>query len=410
MDKLRANRKHSIICLLILSVFLTACSKNNETSKTEGEMPEPTFVTKAEDSKAVSPEDAAVTESDQGSSDAQSTTEQDTNPSNLSGNENDVVGVVKSVSKSVVSINVTSSLQDASTNKSAPNAGAGSGFIIKEDQTKIYIATNHHVVKDANSITVSMDNEKEIKATFLGGEAQSDLAVIVVTKKAFEDVGLSNYAPATLGDSEAVEVGEYVVAIGNALGEGKTVTDGIVSAKNKDINIDDLKLKVMQTNAAINQGNSGGPLANMKGEIIGINTAKLSTEGVEGMGYSIPINSAKTVIDNIMKNPTQTPPKSVNKTDAKPSLGVKGITVSADVMSQNNFQSEGVYVAGTVKNSGAEAAGLKKGDIIVAIEKVTITSVEELQTEIKKYKSGDIVKIYYYRKGLTKPERVNLTL
>jgi serine protease Do len=335
--------------------------------------------------------------------DMTSAQEQQKNTPGSAAQNYDVVGIVKTVSRSVVSIHVTVPKSDSDSNSSN---GSGSGIIIKEDDKKIYIATNFHVIEKANKITISMNNDKKVIASPIGTDAGSDLAVIAVTKKAMKKAGIEGYLTAKLGDSKRLEVGEYVVAIGNALGEGNSVTDGIISAKNKTIKVDNIKLSVLQTNAAINQGNSGGPLSNMKGEIIGITTAKLSNEGVEGMGYSIPINAAKKVIDNMLKNPN----KKLQDPNAKPVLGVQGITITQEMMNEYNFQSLGVYVAGTTKNGSADIAGLKSEDIIIAFESEKTTTVEALLAEIAKCKVGDVVKIYLYRGKSTTPIRLNITL
>ncbi|MCL1889395.1 MAG: trypsin-like peptidase domain-containing protein, partial [Desulfovibrionaceae bacterium] len=243
----------------------------------------------------------------------------------------------------------------------------GSGFIISEDG---YIVTNNHVVEGAEVIRVNFDSSKNKDTSFeaevIGVDKETDLALLKIessTKLPF----------IKFGDSDALEVGETVVAIGNAIGEGKSATAGIVSALNKEINIDGVRYNAIQTDATINPGNSGGALVNTSSEVIGINTAKISGNGVEGMGYSIPSNTAKRVIDQIMTNGS---PK-------KPYLGVEGGTITEDMLARNLFlPGLGAYIQNVYQGSAAAKGGLKPNDIIVGINGEEIKSFEELTEAI----------------------------
>ncbi len=304
----------------------------------------------------------------------------------IQSSPNSVVDVIKTAANSVVSINVSGTARNIF-NQVARVASAGSGIIIGEDETKLYIATNNHVIEGANSVTISLDDTSQVKANYVGSEYQSDLAVISVTKTAMKAAGISDYKIATIGNSKGIEVGEIVVAIGNAAGEGKTATMGIISAKNKTLAVDDRTLSVIQTDAAINPGNSGGALVNASGQIVGINTAKLSETGIEGMGYAIPIDKAKITIDQLIKNGTVT----------KPYLGIQGVDIDDQIKEAYQFPSIGVYVDSVLSGSGAEDGGLKAGDIIVGFGKTKINKMDDLTKALTLSKASDKVTIYAYR-------------
>jgi serine protease Do len=307
---------------------------------------------------------------------------------------NNVTSIVKKVSDAVVSINVSAQVQSFF-NQVQEQQGAGSGIIFSEDTEKVYIATNNHVIEGADKVTISMDDKKQIPAKFVGSDPQSDLAVISVAKEDMSSADVS-YKLADFGDSASLQVGDEVVAIGNAMGEGKTATSGIISGINKQITIDGKTLAVIQTDAAINPGNSGGALANTSGEIIGINTAKWSSSGVEGMGYSIPSNEAKKIIEDLMTNGSV----------QKPYLGIQGMSITEQMRDMYNLPSVGVYVAEVTPGGGAEAAGLQASDIIVGYQPVNseastkITTLDELSGAISKSKVGDTVTIYIFRRTI----------
>jgi len=320
--------------------------------------------------------------------------------------QNSLVEVVRFVSQSVVRIKAVSP------NRTSPFSGenisgSGSGVIFHEDADSIYIATNHHVIQGSARVTIGMDDAGEAAARYAGADMQWDLAVLRVTKDDLRNAGIDHYSIAALGDSDKVEVGETVIAAGNMLGEGITVTNGIISAKNRVINLENATLTVLQTNAAINQGNSGGPLANMSGEIIGINVAKLSRPGIEGMGYSIPINDAKIILDAILQNQTMALEPAPSD---RPQLGVMGITITYEMMVAYDFPAQGVYIVDTLEGGSARNAGLRSEDIIIGFESKRITTVEELALEMQNCSLGDTVRIYVYRGGSAAPMLIRATI
>jgi len=296
--------------------------------------------------------------------------------------------IIKGASDSVVSINVTGTASNFF-GRTFETGSAGSGIIFSEDGENIYIVTNFHVIERANSVTISVDDAIQAPASFVGGDSVSDIAVISVSKTEMAKAGIKNYKLAVFGDSTQIEIGDLAIAIGNALGEGKSATLGIISALNKTINIDNKELNVIQTDAAINPGNSGGALINAKSQVIGINTAKLSSYGVEGMGYSIPINDAKVIIENLMKNKDHPIPEPGY-------LGISGLTVTEQIKDTNSLPSEGVYVRTAYPGAGAFAAGIRNNDLIVGINDVSVKTFEALSEELAKYKAGEKINVSYY--------------
>jgi len=258
--------------------------------------------------------------------------------------------------------------------------GSGSGIIITGDG---YIITNNHVVEGAKELKVILNNGKEHTATLIGTDPRTDLAVIKI------DVTSIQYA--TLGDSHELAVGELAVAIGNPLGNelAGSVTVGVISALNRSITVEDKKLNLIQTDAAINPGNSGGALVNSYGEVIGINTVKMSATGVEGIGFAIPINEAKPIAEDLMKN---------GYVKGRPIIGIGGRNVT-EQDSQNYEIPVGIYVSEVSPYSSAERAGIKYGDVIIKINGISIKTIEELNQEKEKFKAGDTVSITYVRDG-----------
>lgn len=299
--------------------------------------------------------------------------------------------IFKNVSNSVVSIN--SKIKNNNISGYQDNVGAGSGIIFHEDDEKIYIVTNDHVISGATSVTISIDDKTEVVANFVGTDSESDIAVISVEKSILEKSGVKDYKVAVFADSSILEVGEPVLAIGNAVGEGKSATSGIVSALNKKINIDGKSLDVIQTDAAINPGNSGGALVNDNGQIIGVNTAKFSSYGIEGMGYSIPSNNVKKIVESLLTNK--------NVTVNKPFLGIQGETITEKMQSYYNLP-KGVYMVNVISGGSAQVAGLKTGDIIISYNGTETTTMEQLSKLIDTTKVGDKVTIEFYRNGTTK--------
>ena len=254
-------------------------------------------------------------------------------------------------------------------------SGAGSGVILTTDG---YIVTNYHVVEGAQQITVTLHDDSTYTATVVGSDQQSDIALLKI-----DATGLT---PAVLGDSDSVQVGEVVIAVGNPMGTlGGTVTDGIVSALNRDISVEGNEMTLMQTSAAISPGNSGGGLFNTNGELIGIVNAKYSDEDAEGLGFAIPVNTMKIVVQDLLENGYVT---------GRPAFGITVITVS-DVQTamQYGVSSLGVYVNSVDEGSGAEAAGMKAGDRIVSIGTQLVESTDDVTNALKSYNVGDVVEV-----------------
>ncbi|MDR1914023.1 MAG: trypsin-like peptidase domain-containing protein [Clostridiales bacterium] len=311
--------------------------------------------------------------------------------------------VIRIVAPSVVSINTVSE-STGSYNFGLPSANeeAGSGIIFYQDQSNIYIATNYHVVQGATSVTVCFDDGEEIAASYMGSEPTSDLAVISVKKSNLRSAGITSISMARFGTSDSVYVGQRVIAIGNAMGEGKTATAGIISAVEKEITVEGRTLNVIQTDAAINPGNSGGALVNLSGEVIGINTAKLTQSviqsNVEGMGYSIMADIAKSALQNILI------------AQPKPFLGIQGMTMTEDQASILNIPNLGVYVDSIIPGSSAEAAGILRRDIITNFNGAPVFTMEQLTEEIQKCKVGDVVEVRVYRADIRESISFTVTL
>lgn len=274
--------------------------------------------------------------------------------------------------------------------------GSGSGIIVGQSDKELLIATNNHVVEDAETLTVTftdntpedMSDDISVEAVIKGTRSDNDLAVIAVPLENIPDEVLNYIKIATLGDSDSLRVGEGAIAIGNALGYGQSVTTGCISALNRLVQIDNLSLNMIQTEAAINQGNSGGALLNMKGEVIGINSAKYSSTGVEGMGYAIPISSVVDIINELMNRETRT---LVDEKD-RGYLGVRGIEISADYSKAYGVP-VGFSVQEVVEGGAAEKAGIQKYDIIVRVDGQTVESYEDLNNLLQYYKAGETVKV-----------------
>ncbi|MDR1664734.1 MAG: trypsin-like peptidase domain-containing protein [Clostridiales bacterium] len=302
--------------------------------------------------------------------------------------------LVKDVAQSVVSINVTGTAQGLF--GIAESQGAGSGFIYDIDEEYVYVATNNHVVAGMSSVNISLDDKETVEAKIVGLDSPSDLAVIAALKKDVDALGIP-YKAAKLGDSSLLAMGDQVIAMGNSLGAGQIVTYGIISAVNKQVNVEGKKLDVMRTDAAINMGNSGGPLVNSNGEVIGINTVKFFGDGIEAMGYSIPINNAKEILEGLR----------VDGVIRKPYIGIlKPQTVNESVMAQYNLPSTGVLVSGVDENSGAAEAGLEPWDLIVGLNGEKIASAEDLAAKISTAQVGDEVRLEVYRNN----EKLELTV
>lgn len=283
------------------------------------------------------------------------------------------------------------------------STSVGSGIIIGKNDTELLIVTNNHVVEGADTLSASFIDNSVYEATIKGTDSDNDLAVIAVPLSSISDDTISQIAVAAVGDSDSLKVGEQVIAIGNALGYGQSVTTGIVSATDRTLSSSDSSDSnalisstvttketptYIQTDAAINPGNSGGALVNMKGEVIGINSAKLASTEVEGMGYAIPITRVSSIIEELMNETTRTKVADSQKS----SIGIAGITVDSNINAAYGIPA-GVYVASVTPGSGAEAAGIRKGDVITKFDGKTVSTIQELKEKLQYYAAGEAVSI-----------------
>jgi len=310
-----------------------------------------------------------------------------------SDGSNTITKIAKKVGPSIVGIRmVTQNPRNWFYRDTSQYVEEGSGIIISKDG---YIMTNYHVVQYAdprNSISsnttleVFLADDRQATAKFIGGDSKTDLAVI--------KIDLKKLTAATLGDSSKLEVGELAVAIGNPLGLEfmGSVTAGVISALNRTVTIDGKTLNLIQTDAAINPGNSGGALVNSKGEIVGINTAKISVTGVEGLGFAIPINDAKPIVEQLI---------AFGYVKGRPYLGITGIDIT-ETLSLRYGLPVGVYVLELASDGGAALSGIKKGDVIVSMAGKTVTTTSDIETIMKQYKAGDKVSVTVVRNGSKK--------
>ena len=261
---------------------------------------------------------------------------------------------------------------------------AGSGIIISQNDSELLVVTNNHVVEGSDTLTVTFNDGNSVEAQIKGTDSARDLAVVAVPLDKISDDTMNAIKVATLGDSDSLKVGEPAIAIGNALGYGQSVTTGIVSATGRTI--DGFDGEYIQTDAAINPGNSGGALLNANGEVIGINSAKINSSAVEGMGFAIPISDASDVIQNLMNKET----RSKVSDEERGYLGIKGYDVSEEGAQMYNMPT-GVYVKEVMSGGGAEKAGLTKGSIITGFEGSAISGMSSLQEQLQYYKAGEEV-------------------
>ena len=261
---------------------------------------------------------------------------------------------------------------------------AGSGIIISQNDSELLVVTNNHVVEGSDTLTVTFNDGNSVEAQIKGTDSARDLAVVAVPLDKISDDTMNAIKVATLGDSDSLKVGEPAIAIGNALGYGQSVTTGIVSATGRTI--DGFDGEYIQTDAAINPGNSGGALLNANGEVIGINSAKINSSAVEGMGFAIPISDASDVIQNLMNKET----RSKVSDEERGYLGIKGYDVSEEGAQMYNMPT-GVYVKEVMSGGGSEKAGLTKGSIITGFEGSSISGMSSLQEQLQYYKAGEEV-------------------
>lgn len=322
---------------------------------------------------------------------------------------------------------------------------SGSGIIVGQNDTELLITTNNHVVSGTNSLTVCFTNQDgsavtgngdvektsaegesgstnqdgqdssldevqsgAVSAQIKGTDADNDLAVISVKLEDIPEDVLSEIKVATIGDSDSLQMGEQVVAIGNALGYGQSVTSGYVSALNRQVSSDDTDGTFIQTDAAINPGNSGGALLNMKGELIGINSAKIASDEVEGMGFAIPISKAEPILDEMMNQETR---YKVEDEDKAAYIGITCENVTSDVNQMYGIP-QGVYVDTVVEGGPAEKAGIKKGDVITKIDGTAIDAYKDLVDRLEYYEAGETVELEVYRAqdGEYNAQKISVTL
>ena len=299
----------------------------------------------------------------------------------------DVSDIVENTLPSIVSI-TNMSVQEVQNffggTSQQESESAGSGIIISQNDSELLVVTNNHVVEGSDTLTVTFNDGNSVEAQIKGTDSARDLAVVAVPLDKISDDTMNAIKVATLGDSDSLKVGEPAIAIGNALGYGQSVTTGIVSATRRTI--DGFDGEYIQTDAAINPGNSGGALLNANGEVIGINSAKINSSAVEGMGFAIPISDASDVIQNLMNKET----RSKVSDEERGYLGIKGYDVSEEGAQMYNMPT-GVYVKEVMSGGGAEKAGLTKGSIITGFEGSSISGMSSLQEQLQYYKAGEEV-------------------
>lgn len=308
-----------------------------------------------------------------------------------SGQSLDVSDIAESVMPSIVAINIKTveEVQNFFGQWQQYEAeGSGSGIIIGQNETELLIVTNNHVVSGAETVSCVFIDEEIYEAKVKGTDSSNDLAIIAINLKDISADTLSKIKVAKLGSSDDLKVGQQVVAIGNALGYGQSVTTGIVSAKDRETSLNSTPL--IQTDAAINPGNSGGALLNMQGELIGINSSKYMSTDVEGMCYAIPISAVEDIIDNLMNRETR---EKVDE-EHRGYLGIACGTVSEEI-SETYGLPVGVLISEVYKNTGAEKAGLKKNYIITKFDGQTVKSAEELTGLLEYYAIGEEVEVTY---------------
>lgn len=310
--------------------------------------------------------------------------------SSSSTGTSDIATIAKNAMPSIVSI-TNMSVQEVQSffggTQQQESTNVGSGIIIGQTDSELLILTNNHVVEGNEKLTVSFVDNESVEVNVKGTDSTKDLAVVAVKISDVKDSTMDKIAVATMGDSSKLEVGEQVVAIGNALGYGQSVTSGIVSATERTLDGYEGGT-LIQTDAAINPGNSGGALLNSNGEVIGINTAKVATDSVEGMGYAIPISDASDTIQNLMNQVTKT---KVSEAE-QGYLGIQGVDVSDESAKMYNMPT-GVYISDVVKNGGAQQAGLTKGSVITGLEGTTISDMNSLKEQLQYHRVGDKVKV-----------------
>lgn len=306
----------------------------------------------------------------------------------------DVSEIVEEVMPSIVSITSKTLVRSGyfgpfSTNRSQYATGAGSGIIISKTDNELLILTNNHVIEDAEELSVQFVNEKSVDATVKGTSERRDIAVIAIKMKDLDNDTINAIKIATLGNSDELKVGNGIIAIGNALGYGQSVTTGVVSALNREVTIDNVTNRMIQIDAAINGGNSGGALLNNKGEVVGINSAKYSSSvtsssaSIEGMGFAIPITDVRELVTTLMNG---------EEDKSGGVIGIEGYAITEQQSVSYNMPI-GIYISKIVDGSGADKAGLEIGNIIVGIDDKEVTKFTDVTDYLYNKKKGDKVKL-----------------
>ncbi len=307
---------------------------------------------------------------------------------------NGVSDIVEAVMPSLVAITNISVSEYQSFwggSQSYESTSCGSGIIVSQNEDSLYIATNNHVVNNARTLTVTFADGATVSAEVKGTDPSTDLAVVRVDKASIEETTMNSIKVATLGNSDELRMGDAVIAIGNALGYGQSVTGGYISALNREVSVSDsgsntsYTAELIQTDAAINPGNSGGALLNAAGEVIGINSVKYSSTEVEGIGYAIPINMASRIIEDLVTK------EKVDKAESA-YLGISGVDVTNDVSSVYHIP-KGICVTVVQENSAAEQAGIFQGDIITKFDGREVTTMEALSSIMEYYAAGTTVDV-----------------
>ena len=299
------------------------------------------------------------------------------------------VQAAKKVSPAVVGITTKVYNRDMFNRKVLVGEGVGSGVIFDKNG---YIVTNNHVVGDSKTVIVSLADGQSTEGTVVGSDARTDLAVV--------KINVSNLTVAEFGDSDSLQTGEPVIAIGNPLGlefQG-TVTAGVISALNRTIGAEGQSMKLIQTDAAINPGNSGGALVNADGQVIGINSAKISKEGVEGLGFAIPINTVRPILESLIKNGKV----------VRPYLGIYGLDKQMAGRFGMELQVDGIYVYQVIAGGPLAQAGIQHGDILIKMDDADLKDFNALQDAMKAHKVGDSVTITYLRNNVQQTVQVTL--
>ncbi len=310
------------------------------------------------------------------------------------GKASDVSSIAEGAMPSLVSI-TNKSVQEMQTlfgqSQNYESTSSGTGIIIGKTDTELLIVTNNHVISGASALSAGFIDQSAAQAVVKGTDADHDIAVIAVNLNDISEETKAQIRVIEVGSSSELQVGQQVVAIGNALGYGQSVTTGIVSALNRDVTIEGMTNSLIQTDAAINPGNSGGALLNMSGQLVGINSAKFSDTAVEGMGYAIPVDNVADIMENLMNRTVRTEKA---EEEERGVLGITGQDVTAEV-SEAYGMPKGVYIVLVEEGAAAERAGLKKGDIITKFDGTSVTGIQGLKETLTYYKAGEEIEITY---------------